>query len=85
MQIYHPATQEAEAGRIANSSPLTRLQSEFKNSLDNLVRPYLKLKSRNVAWDIAQGKSSCLSIWKALVQSPSTAGKKDKPHWILHA
>lgn len=37
-----PATLESEAALVNQDQP--RIQSEFKTSLGNLVRPYLKIK-----------------------------------------
>lgn len=45
-----PATLESEAALVNQDQP--RIQSEFKTSLGNLVRPYLKIKYKKCAGNV---------------------------------
>lgn len=64
------ATWEAE---IKDCKFNVRLQSKFKQSLADIVRPYLKMKSKKRTGDLAQWTGHLPSLYKAPDSIPTTA------------
>lgn len=64
------ATREAE---IKDCKFNVRLQSKFKQSLADIVRPCLKMKSKKRTGDLAQWTGHLPSLYKAPDSVPTTA------------